>query len=80
MSKPTNGDHPDQQMVNPGAAAIDFGSSMHTAAVNPSACEMPVRAFGTFTEDLYALADWFAGCGVTSVAMESTGVYWSPAL
>ena len=37
-----------------------------------------VRVFQTFTVDLYALADWLATCGVTTVAMESTGVYWIP--
>lgn len=79
MSKPKTGDHPDLKMVNPNAAAIDIGSTMHMAAVNPSRCDIPVRAFGTFTHDLHALADWFTDCGVTSVAMESTGVYWIPA-
>ena len=66
-------------MVNPTAAAIDIGSTMHMAAVNPDACDTPVCAFGTFTQDLHDLADWFKSCGVTSVAMESTGVYWIPA-
>ena len=66
-------------MVNPNAAAIDIGSTMHMAAVNPSICDMPVRGFGTFTQDLHDLADWFQSCGVTSVAMESAGVYWIPA-
>jgi transposase len=70
---------PDLKMVNPTAAAIDIGSTMHMAAVNPDACDTPVRAFGTFTQDLHDLADWFKSCGVTSVAMESTGVYWIPA-
>lgn len=65
--------------VNPGAAAIDIGSTMHMAAVNPDSDEMPIRAFGTFTCDLHDLADWFQSCGVTSIAMESTGVYWIPA-
>lgn len=36
------------------------------------------RRFATFTRDLLALADWLRGCGVTHVAMESTGVYWKP--
>jgi transposase len=40
-------------------AAIDIGSTMHMAAVNPDADIMPVRAFGTFTQDLHDLADWF---------------------
>ena len=65
--------------MNPGAAAIDIGSTMHMAAVNPDSDDMPIRAFGTFTHNLHDLADWFKSCGVTSVAMESTGVYWIPA-
>src|SRR5438105_364198 len=65
--------------VNVGAAAIDIGSTMHMAAVDPACADTPVRAFGTFTQDLHELADWFKVCGVTSVAMESTGVYWIPA-
>src|SRR5207253_2247049 len=40
--------------------------------------DVAVRSFGTFTQDLHDLADWFKACGVTSVAMESTGVYWIP--
>lgn len=79
MTKIATGGHPDLKMVNSAAAAIDIGSTMHMAAVNPDACDMPVRAFGTFTQDLHDLADWFDACGVTSVAMESTGVYWIPA-
>ena len=62
-----------------GKPAIDIGSTMHMAAVNPDACDTPVRAFGTFTQDLHDLADWFKSCGVTSVAMDSTGVDWIPA-
>jgi len=34
--------------------------------------------FGTFSHDLLQLADWLQECGVTHVAMESTGVYWKP--
>ena len=79
MTKLATGGYPDLKMVNPRAAAIDIGSTMHMAAVNPDASDTPVRAFGTFTQDLHDLADWFKSCGVTSVAMESTGVYWIPA-
>lgn len=67
------------EAVNHGAAAVDIGSRMHMAAVNPDTAEVPVRAFGTFTYDLHDLAAWFKSHGVTSVAMESTGVYWIPA-
>lgn len=45
-------------MVNPDAAAIDIESTVHMAAVNPSTCGIPMRAFGTFTQDLHDLADW----------------------
>ncbi|SHF86865.1 Transposase [Loktanella atrilutea] len=79
MAKESTGGHPDLKMVNPSAAAIDIGSKMHMAAVNPDSTAMPVRAFGTFTHDLNDLAVWFRSCGVTSVAMASTGVYWIPA-
>ena len=47
-------------------------------AVPPGRDEHPVRVFPTFTEDLNQLADWLVPCGVTTVAMESTGVYWIP--
>jgi transposase len=61
-----------------GAAGIDIGATMHVAAVGPEQDPEPVRGFGTFTGDLHRLADWFKHCGVRTVAMESTGVYWIP--
>src|SRR5436190_18068617 len=78
MPKKTTGGRPELKAVNVGAAAIDIGSKMHMAAVNPASTDVPVRSFGTFTQDLHDLADWFKACGVMSVAMESTGVYWIP--
>jgi len=65
-------------LVHPHAAAIDVGATMHMAAVGPDCTDEPVRSFGTFTADLHRLADWLEVCGVTSVVMESTGVYWIP--
>jgi len=65
--------------VHAGAAAIDVGATMHVAAVGPGRDPEPVRSFGTFTADLHRLADWFKQCGIKTVAMESTGVYWIPA-
>ena len=56
MTKIKTGGHPDMQLVNPGAAAVDIGSKMHMAAVNPHICDISVRAFGTFTQDLHELA------------------------
>src|ERR1700712_2259682 len=64
--------------VHSGAAAIDIGATMHVAAVGPDRDEQPVRTFRTFTDDLRRLADWFAGCGIKTIVMESTGGYWIP--
>jgi transposase len=64
--------------VHPHAAAIDIGATLHVAAVGPDRDPEPVRSFGTFTADLHRLADWLERCGVRTVAMESTGVYWIP--
>src|SRR2546421_10156481 len=64
--------------VHPDAAAIDIGATVHVAAVGPARDPEPVRSFGTFTGDLHRLADWFAQCGIKTVVMESTGVYWIP--
>src|ERR687898_1299846 len=69
----------DISLTHPNAAAIDIGARMHVAAVPPDRDAEPVRRFGRFTRDLQRLADWFERCGVTTVAMESTGVYWIPA-
>ncbi|MEP2531423.1 transposase [Shimia sp.] len=79
MTKRKTGGHPDSKLVNPTAAAVDICSTMHMAAVIADVAATTVRAFGTFTQDLHDLADWFQSCGVTTVAMESTGVYWIPA-
>lgn len=65
-------------LLNPNAAGIDVGASEHYVAVPPDRAEQPVRRFGAFTEDLHALAQWLVQCGVTTVALESTGVYWIP--
>jgi transposase len=65
-------------VVNPHAAGLDIGLAEIWAAVPSGRDLQAVRQFGTFTPDLYALADWLSACKVTSVAMESTGVYWIP--
>lgn len=66
------------ERMNPNAAGIDCGAATHYVAVPADRDPTPVRAFQTFTADLYRLADWLTACGVTTVAMESTGVYWIP--
>ena len=64
--------------VFPNAAGIDVGASSHWVAVPPHRCEDAQREFGAMTADLNALADWLLACGVDTVALESTGVYWIP--
>ncbi|OPY76548.1 MAG: Transposase IS116/IS110/IS902 family protein [Syntrophorhabdus sp. PtaU1.Bin153] len=64
--------------LNRYTAGIDIGSRSHFVAVPEGTDEKPVREFSTFTGDLERLADWLIACGVTTVAMESTGVYWIP--
>lgn len=64
--------------VHPHAAGIDVGATAHVAAVPPERDARPVRTFRTFSGDLYRLADWLRAVGITTVAMESTGVYWIP--
>jgi len=60
--------------VNWHAARIDIGAQEHWVAAPPDSDPQPVRRFGACTADLEALADWLKGCGVTTVAMASTGV------
>jgi transposase len=64
--------------LNPNVAGIDCGSAEHFVAVPPDRDPTPVQSFTTFTSDLLRLADWLTACGVRSVAMEATGVYWIP--
>src|SRR6202161_1815545 len=63
---------------HPDAAGIDVGASELFVAVSADRDPHPVRSFPTFTRDLHALADWLLQCGIRSVAMESTSVYWIP--
>lgn len=65
-------------MINPNAAGIDVASEQMWGCVPADRAETPVRKFGAFTCDLYAIAEWLTTCRVTSVAMESTGIYWIP--
>lgn len=65
-------------IVHPHAAGLDIGAREIWVAVPPDCDPAPTRPFGTFTPDLQALAEWLVACGVTTVAMESTGVYWIP--
>lgn len=66
------------EIVHPQAAGIDVGNEEHYVAVPPHLDDSPVRRFGCFTCDLNAMADWLCRLGITTVALQSTGVYWIP--
>src|SRR5271157_3589284 len=65
-------------ITNPDAAGIDVGSQVHYVAVPEDRAEESVRSFGAFTAQLDELVQWLKDCGIKTVAMESTGVYWIP--
>ena len=69
---------PGLEVVHPHAAGIDVGNNAHYVAVRPDRDQEPVRRFECFTADVHGMADWLQSCGVKSVAMQSTGVYWIP--
>lgn len=66
------------ERVHLNAAGIDIGAEAHWVAVPEDRDPKPVRKFSSFTRDLHQLADWLEACGIETVAMESTGVYWIP--
>jgi len=68
----------DRPLLEANAAGIDIGAREIFVAVPADRDENPVRVFPTFTADLDEMARWLVSCGVTTVAMESTGVYWIP--
>jgi transposase len=70
--------NPGLEVVHPKAAGIDVGNGAHYVAVRPDQDPEPVRRFECFTADLHRLADWLEACEVTTIAMQSTGVYWIP--
>jgi hypothetical protein len=67
------------EVVHARAAGIDIGAEEHYVAVPPhlDTAGRPVRSFQAFTADLNRLADWLQQCGVETVAMQSTGVYFA---
>jgi transposase len=64
------------EVVHPDAAGIDIGNESHYVAVLPDRDSHPVQRFGCTTAELKAMADWLNQCGICTVAMQSTGVYW----
>lgn len=65
-------------IIEPHAAGIDIGATEVFVAVPSDRDPKPIQCFPTFTVDLQRLADWLEQCGIQTVAMESTGVYWIP--
>jgi transposase len=66
------------EVTNPNAAGVDIGCASHYVSVPAERDDEPVREFKSFTVDIHKMADWLTACGVDTVAMESTGVYWIP--
>jgi transposase len=69
---------PDRPVFEPDAAGIDIGAREIFVAVPGDRDEHSVRKCETFTGDLHQMAEWLVACGITTAAMESTGVYWIP--
>jgi len=64
------------EVLHPDAAGIDIGNESHYVAVPPTRDTESVRRFGCTTAELKAMAGWLKQCGIRTVAMQSTGVYW----
>jgi len=79
MAKNTGNRKQRFRVIHRYAAGIDIGATFHVAAVSPEHDPDPIRKFSSFTTDLHRLADWLESIGITTIAMESTGVYWIPA-
>ena len=78
LARRLKSDDPKLEVVHPDAAGIDIGNQSHYVAVSPERDAEPVRKFGCFTADIHRMARWLQECGVKTVAMQSTGVYWIP--
>ncbi|WP_139115678.1 IS110 family transposase, partial [Pseudomonas sp. 25 R 14] len=65
-------------VINTRAAGIDIGSRFHVVAVPADLAQDPIQTFNAFTADLERMANWLVSLGISTVAMESTGVYWIP--
>ena len=78
LGRKIRSDKPGLEVVHRDAAGIDIGSREHYVAVGPDRDSEPVQVFGCFTSDLQRLAEWLKQCGVKTVVMQSTGVYWIP--
>jgi transposase len=71
-----NAADPGLEVVHADAGGIDVGNESHFVAVPAGRDPHPVQEFGSWTADLHRMAEWLKGCGIRTVAMQSTGVYW----
>ena len=78
LQRKFDADSPELVIVHGDAAAVDVGSASHFVSVSPDRDQEPVREFGSWTADLHRMAQWLIACGIKTVAMQSTGVYWIP--
>ena len=76
LQRRISSDDPGMEILHPDAAGIDIGNESHFVSVAPGRDPEPVREFGSWTGDLQEMAEWLKSCGVKTVAMQSTGVYW----
>jgi len=76
LQRKFDADSAELAIVHAHAAGVDIGSASHFVSVPPDRDEMPVREFGSWTNDLRKMTNWMKACGITSVVMQSTGVYW----
>ena len=65
-------------IVNPNAAGVDISATELQVCVPVGRATPNNRVFGVYTQDLHMISEWLSECGVTTVAMESTGIYWLP--
>lgn len=64
------------KVLNEDSAGIDVSSKEMVVAISEERDARPIRTFPSYTRDLHEMADWLILRGITTVAMESTGVYW----
>lgn len=76
MQQRLNASDPGLEIVNRDAAGIDVGNQSHYVAVPPGRDAQPVREFGSWTAALEEMSRWWKSCGIRTVVLPSTGVYW----
>lgn len=78
LQRQFDAESPELTIVHRHAAGIDIGSESHFVSVPPDRDQEPVREFGSWTADLHRMARWLKSCGIDTIAIQSTGVYWIP--